>query len=114
MLMGGSLFLSIHKISMGSEPVGATVIFWSAEPNRRTDSNWVLCCFIRPTNLFKLIIKIIMKWTPEAEDLFKEIPFFVRFAARGKIEKFARDRNEEVITVEIYKAAKQQFNKRKP
>ena len=55
-----------------------------------------------------------MKWTPEAEDLFKEIPFFVRFAARGKIEKFARDRNEEVITVEIYKAAKQQFNKRKP
>ncbi len=54
-----------------------------------------------------------MQWTPEAEALFKEIPFFVRFAAKGKIEKFAKEHNESVITVEVYKAAKQKFNKRK-
>ena len=54
-----------------------------------------------------------MQWTPEAEDLFKEIPFFVRFAAKKKIENFAKERNEDVITVDVYKAAKQQFNKRK-
>ena len=54
-----------------------------------------------------------MQWTPEAKELFKDIPFFVRFAAKIKIENFAKERNEEVITVELYKEAKERFNKPK-
>ena len=50
-----------------------------------------------------------MKWTPEAEAQLKEIPFFVRPAARKKIEKFAQEQNLDQITEEVYKAAKKQF-----
>jgi Proto-chlorophyllide reductase 57 kD subunit len=48
-------------------------------------------------------------WTPEAEAKLKEIPFFVRPAARKKIEKFAQEQGSSEITVEIYDRAKQQF-----
>jgi Proto-chlorophyllide reductase 57 kD subunit len=48
-------------------------------------------------------------WTNEADAKLKEIPFFVRPAARKKIEKFAQERGVNEITVEIYELAKQQF-----
>jgi hypothetical protein len=48
-------------------------------------------------------------WTSEAEAKLKEIPFFVRPAARKKIEKFAQDADIGEITVEIYERAKKQF-----
>lgn len=48
-------------------------------------------------------------WTPEAEAKLKEIPFFVRPAARKKIEKFAQEMGISQITVEIYDQAKQKF-----
>lgn len=51
-----------------------------------------------------------MQWTPEAEAKLKEIPFFVRPAARKKIEKFAAEAGETVITPEIYTQAKAKFN----
>lgn len=50
-----------------------------------------------------------MDWTPDAEARLKEIPFFVRPAARKKIEKFAQDLQVTTITVEIYEQAKQKF-----
>ena len=50
-----------------------------------------------------------LAWTSEAEAKLKEIPFFVRPAARKKIEKFAQERGANEITVEIYDLAKQQF-----
>jgi hypothetical protein len=50
-----------------------------------------------------------MEWTADAEACLKEIPFFVRPAARKKIEKFAQDQGLSQITVEVYKEAKQQF-----
>ena len=50
-----------------------------------------------------------MDWTAEAEARLKEIPFFVRPAARKKIEKFAQDQGITQITEEIYEAAKKQF-----
>ncbi|MEL6879639.1 MAG: PCP reductase family protein [Cyanobacteria bacterium J06554_3] len=52
-------------------------------------------------------------WTPEAEALLKEIPFFVRPAARKKIEKFAVQRNLSEITETVYQEAKQQFGQKK-
>jgi hypothetical protein len=50
-----------------------------------------------------------ISWTLEAEAKLKEIPFFVRPAARKKIEKFAQEQGASEITVEIYDRAKQQF-----
>ena len=43
------------------------------------------------------------EWTPEAEASLKEIPFFVRPAARKKIEKYAQEAGHETITVEFMK-----------
>ena len=54
-----------------------------------------------------------MAWTTEAEALLKEIPFFVRPAARKKIEKFAKEREITEITAAVYQAAKQQFGQKK-
>lgn len=50
-----------------------------------------------------------IEWTPEAEARLKEIPFFVRPAARKKIEKFAQELGEQVITADVYEQAKQKF-----
>ncbi|MBD1868788.1 PCP reductase family protein [Cyanobacteria bacterium FACHB-471] len=50
-----------------------------------------------------------IEWTSEAEARLKEIPFFVRPAARKKIEKFAQEAGVTQITVEIYERAKQRF-----
>ncbi len=49
------------------------------------------------------------KWTAEAEACLKEIPFFVRPAARKKIEKFAEAEGFSQITVEVYQQAKAKF-----
>ncbi len=51
-----------------------------------------------------------VEWTPEAKARLKEIPFFVRPAARKKIEKFAQDAGANEITVEVYEQAKQKFD----
>ena len=51
-------------------------------------------------------------WTAEAEAKLKEIPFFVRPAARKKIENFAQEQGANEITVEIYDLAKQQFRQK--
>ncbi|BAU43921.1 PCP reductase family protein [Leptolyngbya sp. O-77] len=48
-------------------------------------------------------------WTPEAEARLKEIPFFVRPAARKKIEKFAEEAGMTQITEEVYEQAKAKF-----
>jgi hypothetical protein len=51
-----------------------------------------------------------IKWTTEAEDKLKEIPFFVRPFARKKIETYAGENSIFVITLEVYELVKQQFN----
>jgi Proto-chlorophyllide reductase 57 kD subunit len=51
-------------------------------------------------------------WTAEAEAKLKEIPFFVKPAARKKIEKFAREQGIIKITAEVYDRAKQQFGQK--
>ena len=50
-----------------------------------------------------------MDWTPEAEAKLKEIPFFVRPAARRKIEQFAQEAGQTTITLEVYEQAKSKF-----
>ncbi|MEO1209174.1 MAG: PCP reductase family protein [Cyanobacteria bacterium J06638_20] len=48
-------------------------------------------------------------WTADAEARLKEIPFFVRPAARKKIEKFAQEAGIAQITIEVYEQAKKKF-----
>ncbi|MEM8809139.1 MAG: PCP reductase family protein [Cyanobacteria bacterium P01_G01_bin.38] len=50
-----------------------------------------------------------IEWTDEATARLKEIPFFVRPAARKKIEKFAEEAGVTQVTAEIYEQAKQKF-----
>ena len=50
-----------------------------------------------------------VEWTAEAETRLKEIPFFVRPAARKKIEKFAQEAGIAQITIEVYEQAKKKF-----
>ena len=50
-----------------------------------------------------------VEWTDEAKARLKEIPFFVRPAARKKIEKFAQEAGATEITVEVYEQAKKKF-----
>ncbi|MEM1255138.1 MAG: PCP reductase family protein [Cyanobacteria bacterium P01_H01_bin.21] len=50
-----------------------------------------------------------IEWTPEAKARLKEIPFFVRPAARKKIERLAQESGATQITVEVYEQAKQKF-----
>ena len=50
-----------------------------------------------------------IEWTPEAKAKLKEIPFFVRPAARKKIEKLAQELGEALITEEVYAKAKAKF-----
>ncbi|QUS61684.1 PCP reductase family protein [Synechocystis sp. PCC 7339] len=51
-----------------------------------------------------------MIWSDEATNRLKEIPFFVRPAARKKIENFAREAGITEITEAVYEQAKQKFN----
>ncbi len=53
-----------------------------------------------------------IEWTTEAEARLKEIPFFVRPAARKKIEKFAADAGLTQITIDVYEQAKQKFGEK--
>ncbi|MEO1401310.1 MAG: PCP reductase family protein [Cyanobacteria bacterium J06635_1] len=50
-----------------------------------------------------------IEWTEDAKARLKEIPFFVRPAARKKIEKFAAEAGVTQITTEIYEQAKKKF-----
>ncbi|NJM99523.1 MAG: protochlorophyllide oxidoreductase [Phormidesmis sp. RL_2_1] len=51
-------------------------------------------------------------WSSKAETLLKEIPFFVRPAARKKIEKYAREHGLTEITETVYQQAKAQFGRK--
>jgi Proto-chlorophyllide reductase 57 kD subunit len=53
-----------------------------------------------------------ISWTAEAEAKLKEIPFFVKPAARKKIEKFAHEQGLTEITAAVYDRAKQQFGQK--
>lgn len=54
-----------------------------------------------------------VQWTAAAEAMLKEIPFFVRPAARKKIEKYARENGCAEISETVYQQAKAQFGRKK-
>ncbi|KPQ35454.1 MAG: Proto-chlorophyllide reductase 57 kD subunit [Phormidesmis priestleyi Ana] len=54
----------------------------------------------------------LVQWTAAAEARLKEIPFFVRPAARKKIEKYARENGITEISESVYQEAKNQFGRK--
>jgi len=57
------------------------------------------------------ILMEAVAWTPEAEKELHKIPFFVRGKARRNTERFARDTQVELITVEALYDAKAHFGR---
>jgi len=53
-----------------------------------------------------------MNWSPEAEAKLKEIPFFVRPAARKRIEALASETGKDAIDLAFYEEAKAQFGQK--
>lgn len=50
-----------------------------------------------------------MKWTEEAEDAVKKVPFFVRKKVRARVEKEARLTGRETVTLAVVQAARKKF-----
>ena len=50
-----------------------------------------------------------LRWSKEAKNKLKNIPFFVRSQARAKIEEFALKVEEEIITPELMEQARLKF-----
>jgi Spy/CpxP family protein refolding chaperone len=50
-----------------------------------------------------------LKWTEEAKDKLKNIPFFVRTQAKIRIEQLARQAEQEVVTAELVEQARVEF-----
>ncbi|MEI7934025.1 MAG: ferredoxin:protochlorophyllide reductase (ATP-dependent) subunit B, partial [Chlorobiaceae bacterium] len=48
-----------------------------------------------------------MKWTDDAETMLKKVPFFVRKKVRKNTDTFARSIGEPVVTVEVFRKAKE-------
>ena len=48
-----------------------------------------------------------MKWSDDAETMLKKVPFFVRKKVRKNTETFARSIDESVVTVEVFRKAKE-------
>jgi len=68
---------------------------------------------IQPSISWKLILVInltvLMKWTPEAEDAIKKVPFFVRKEVRLRVEKEAENEGKNVVTLNDVKATKARY-----
>ncbi|MHC4183857.1 MAG: PCP reductase family protein, partial [Planctomycetota bacterium] len=50
-----------------------------------------------------------MEWDKEASSRLENIPIFVRRLARSKIEKHAREKGKDMVTVEDVEGAKASF-----
>ncbi|UBF27048.1 PCP reductase family protein [Kovacikia minuta CCNUW1] len=50
-----------------------------------------------------------LRWTPEAKAKLKQIPFFVRSQARGRIEALAREAELDTVTIELVEQARSEF-----
>lgn len=50
-----------------------------------------------------------MKWSPEAEEAVKKVPFFVRKRVRGRVEKEAKDAGRRAVSLSDVKATKARY-----
>jgi hypothetical protein len=55
-------------------------------------------------------VDLVMKWTAEAEELLKKVPFFVRRKVRARVEKEAREAGIPVVSpAEVTATQKRDF-----
>ena len=66
---------------------------------------------VAPILLDEAVTITAASWAPEAERELKKIPFFVRGKARSNTEKFARERQLPLITVETLYDAKAHYGR---
>jgi dissimilatory sulfite reductase (desulfoviridin) alpha/beta subunit len=52
-----------------------------------------------------------MKWSPEADDTIRKVPFFVRKKVRARVEKEAREAGKQVVTLADLKATQARYLK---
>ena len=52
-----------------------------------------------------------MKWSPEADDSLKKVPFFVRKKVRARVEKEAREAGKQAVTLADVKATQARYLK---
>ena len=52
-----------------------------------------------------------MKWSPEADDSLKKVPFFVRKRVRARVEKEAREAGRQVVTLADVKTTQARYLK---
>jgi Proto-chlorophyllide reductase 57 kD subunit len=50
-----------------------------------------------------------LRWTPDANEKLKNIPFFVRSQARQRIEDMVRTAGQDVVTAEMVEKARLEF-----
>ncbi|HIJ56129.1 MAG TPA: 4Fe-4S binding protein [Deltaproteobacteria bacterium] len=50
-----------------------------------------------------------MKWSPEAEEAVKKVPFFVRKRVRSRVEKEAKDAGRKVVSLSDVKGTKARY-----
>jgi Proto-chlorophyllide reductase 57 kD subunit len=50
-----------------------------------------------------------LRWTPDAIEKLKNIPFFVRSQARQRIEDMVRATGQDVVTAEMVEKARLEF-----
>ncbi|WP_375457520.1 nitrogenase component 1, partial [uncultured Methylobacterium sp.] len=65
----------------------------------------------RPAAVEAAPAPLVFVWSGDAEKELKKIPFFVRGKARANTERFARERNLAVVTVETLYDAKSHFGR---
>ncbi len=51
-------------------------------------------------------------WSAEAEQLLREVPFFVRPAVRRRIESLALEAGREVVDADFYRQARDSFGRK--
>ncbi|WP_370525728.1 PCP reductase family protein [Synechococcus sp. CBW1004] len=57
-------------------------------------------------------MKPAISWSDEAEQLLREVPFFVRPAVRRRIESLALEAGEAVVDADFYRRARDSFGRK--
>ena len=53
-----------------------------------------------------------MNWSPEADEVLKEVPFFVRPAVRRRIESMAAEAGLSQVDLAFYQQARKRFGQK--
>ncbi|MBW4423420.1 MAG: PCP reductase family protein [Nostoc desertorum CM1-VF14] len=50
-----------------------------------------------------------LRWTSEAKEKLRNIPYFVRSQAKTRIEQLAREAGQEIVTADLVEQARLEF-----